>query len=330
MDDNFFEFTENLQNKSQNLITIKQYKVAACLTTYEDKEAAIRCLKAITSQSFPIQKILIVDNSQKPLLTFQNNEEQVLIKHHPENIGTGGSLSWAIAWATEQCYDFLWAFDQDSIVQKDCLSQLLSIYTKLNKPNYLIGIIAPTALDIRSNNIIDGAKFNHDQFIPYRPAIRDRPYECDSPITSGSLISLAAAKTISPPRADLFIDGVDLDYGLRLRHQGFHNLIVPSAVMQHSFGNPVTVKFFQKERIEQKYSALRHYYICRNHTYLDTRYAKGLYCLTSCLRRLKYMFSKIVFIMLYDSEDKALKIRACLLGTYHGLKGKLGKTWQRT
>lgn len=327
MDDNFFESTEHLQNKPQNLRTLP-YKVAACLTTYEDKEAAMRCLTAITNQSFPIQKILIVDNSQKPLLTFQNNDEQVLIKHHPENIGIGGSLSWAIAWATEQCYDFLWAFDQDSIVQKDCLAQLLSIYSQLNKPHYGVGITAPIALDLRSNNIIDGARFNHDQFIPYRPAIRDCPYECDSPITSGSLISLAAAKTISLPRADLFIDGVDLDYGLRLRHQGFHNLIVPQAIMYHDFGTPVKIKFLRRERFFLQYTALRHYYICRNHTYLETRYAQGWYRLKSGLRRIKYLIETLLRILLYDSEAQLLKIWACLLGTYHGLRGKLGKNWQ--
>jgi len=35
----------------------------------------------------------------------------------------------------------------------------------------------------------------------------------------GSLISIAAAKPF--PRADLFIDGVDLDYGMRLRQKAF-------------------------------------------------------------------------------------------------------------
>lgn len=115
---------------------------------------------------------------------------------------------------------------------------------------------------------------------------------------------------------------------MRLRQKGFHNLIIPSAILHHQFGVPSQVKFLNKERIIQKYSALRHYYICRNHTYLETRYAQGWYHLTSGLRRLKYMCATILFILLYDHEQKRLKIWACLLGTFYGLNGKLSNTWQ--
>jgi hypothetical protein len=45
---------------------------------------------------------------------------------------------------------------------------------------------------------------------------------------------------------------------------------------------------------------------------------------TRCVFKIAFTILKI---MLYDSEDKQLKIWACLLGTYHGLIGKLGKTW---
>ncbi|MDY6899721.1 MAG: glycosyltransferase family 2 protein, partial [Cyanobacteriota bacterium] len=128
-------------------------------------------------------------------------------------------------------------------------------------------------------------------------------------------------------RADLFIDGIDMDYGLRLKQNGYHNLIVPQAILEHKFGNPVKVKFFKKESFFQKYSALRHYYICRNHTYLATRYAKGWYTITSCYRRIKYMIHHILLILLHESEQKLLKIWACLKGTFDGFIGKLGKKW---
>nr|WP_235526667.1 glycosyltransferase family 2 protein [Nostoc piscinale] len=271
----------------------------------------------------------MVDNSiQQPLLHLAN-QENIIVKFHPENIGIGAGLTLAIKWAIEEDYDFLWAFDQDSVAHKDCLIRLISTYKTLTKSDYLIGILAPAAFDQRSNKSVDGAIFDQYRFLAYKPLSEEQYYECDSPITSGSLIVLNAAKKISYPRADLFIDGVDLDYGLRLKQQGFHNLIVPQAIMYHNFGNPIKINFLQKERYIQKYSALRHYYICRNHTYLETRYAQGYYRLTSVLWRIKYMLSTMFWIMFYDLnlEHKYLKLWACLLGTYHGLKGKLGKTW---
>ncbi|MEH1894344.1 MAG: glycosyltransferase family 2 protein [Nostoc sp.] len=302
-------------------------KVAAYITLYKDKQAAIECLQAIKSQSIPIDIVFVVDNSDQELLE-PDNTTSILIHHHPENIGIGQGLVLALEWAIKEGYDFLWTFDQDSLPTKHCLEILLNFSNKLSlEYGDKIGIIAPTPIDRKTEKVVQGAVFVKDQFIGCKHNKNVDFYECDSPITSGSLISITAAKSVALPRAELFIDGVDLDYGLRLRQQGFHNLIVTTAIMYHNFGNPLKVKFCQREMIVQQYSGLRNYYINRNHTYLETRYAQGLYRLTSCARRIKYLLRRIVTILLYDPEEKTLKVWACLLGTFHGFQGKLGKTW---
>ncbi|MFN6462626.1 MAG: glycosyltransferase family 2 protein [Nostoc sp. DedVER02] len=302
-------------------------KVAAYITLYKDKQAASNCLQAIQSQSIPIDIVFVVDNSEQKLLEIDNNGS-ILIHHYPENIGIGKGFALGLEWAIKEGYDFLWAFDQDSLPTNHCLEILLKIYNNLSlNDDNKIGIIAPTAIDCKTKEIVQGAVFVKDQFKGCKHHNNVDFYECDSPITSGSLISIAAAKTVGLPRAELFIDGIDLDYGLRLRQQGFRNLIVTNAIMYHNFGNPVKVKFFQREIIVHKYSSLRNYYINRNHTYLETRNAKGLYRLRSYGQRIKYLFRRIVTILLYDPEEKTLKIWACLLGTFHGFQGKLGKTW---
>ncbi|MBD2683015.1 MULTISPECIES: glycosyltransferase family 2 protein [Nostoc] len=302
-------------------------KVAAYITVYKDKQAARNCLQAIKSQSIPIDKIFVVDNSEQELLKRDNNPS-VLIHHYPENVGIGQGLVLALEWAIKEGYDFLWTFDQDSLPTKNCLEILLNYYNKLSlEDDNKIGIIAPTPIDQKTEKVIQGATFVKDHFIGYIHNHNVDFYDCDSPITSGSLISITAAKIVGFPRSELFIDGIDLDYGLRFRQQGFRNLIITKASMYHNFGNPVKVKFFQKEIIVHKYSGLRYYYINRNHTYLETRYAQGLYRLTSCARRIKYLLRSIVIILLYDPEEKSLKIWACLLGIFHGFQGKLGKVW---
>ena len=302
------------------------YKVGAYITAYIDNVALNKCLQSIIKQSYQVEAIFILDNSPTPIIQRQDN--LVFVNHQSSNVGVGKGLEMAVNWSLQEGYDFLWTFDQDSFPKKDCLEILLKIYQKLSNDEYQIGIIAPTPIDIRNNQIIQGAIFKEDTFLGYTPKSQEYPYECDAPITSGSLISLTAAKTISPPRSDLFIDGIDIDYGMRLRQKGFHNLIVPQAIMYHSFGNPRQVKFLQRELTIHNYSDLRHYYICRNHTYLETRYAQGWYRLTSSLRRIKYAVYTIIKIIFYENESQLNKIWACLLGTYHGFVGKLGKLWQ--
>ncbi|MBD2083700.1 MULTISPECIES: glycosyltransferase family 2 protein [unclassified Coleofasciculus] len=305
----------------------EQYKIAGYITAYENPTAVIDCINAITCQSLPVEKLLIVDNSSTKPLLHLTNQENILIKFHPENIGIGAGLTWAIAWAIKQGYDFLWAFDQDSVPEYNCLEILLEVYKKFSSNKYKIGITAPTPIDSRNNKIVQGAVFKKDSFRGYGSESLTNPYDCDAPITSGSLISIAAAKTIPPPRSDLFIDGIDLDYGLRLKQAGYHNLIVPNAFMKHNFGEPLKIKFINKEIIIQKYSALRHYYICRNHTYLETNYAQGVYKFISVLRRVKYLIYTIIKIIVFDPKNKFFKMWGCLIGTFHGLIGKLGKTW---
>ncbi|GBO52266.1 dTDP-rhamnosyl transferase RfbF [Pseudanabaena sp. lw0831] len=305
-----------------------QTKVAAYITCYQDQESANRCIQSIGSQSVQVKAIYIVDNSNEPLL-LNNKNGLLLIHHHPDNIGIVEGMVKAIEWAIAEGYDFLWTFDQDSVPAQNCLEILIAIYNESTQQNnYKVGIVAPTPSDPRTGEIIEGAVFYSDRFQGIKHNSNVDFYECDSPITSGSLISLAAAQELPPPCIDLFIDGIDLDYGFRLRQKGFHNLISSKATMHHNYGNPIKVMFMNKYRYIQQYSALRHYYICRNHTYLETRFSQGYYRFTSLIQRLRYMLVNILWIILYDFDNKQLKIWACLLGSYHGLVGKLGKIWQ--
>jgi rhamnosyltransferase len=303
-----------------------QSKIAAYITCYQDQESSNRCIQAIESQSLPVKSIYIVDNSEQPLQLYSKNN-LLLVHHYTHNIGIAEGLAKALDWSIEQKYDFLWTFDQDSIPTDNCLEILLKNYYRLSQNNnYEIGIIAPSVTDNRTGQVVESTIFANDHFQGIQHNSKVECYECDAPITSGSLISLAAAKTISLPCSQLFIDGIDLDYGLRLRQKGFHNLIITQAIMYHHFGEPVQVKFIKQHRYIQKYSALRYYYICRNHTYLETRFSQGYYRFTSLIRRIKYMLVKILVIFLYE-EEKTRKIWACLLGTYYGLIGNISQHW---
>lgn len=310
-------------------LTPGSFTVAAYITAYEDAEALNACIAALKAQTFPLSQILIVDNSAQPLTLFPayQRDDTLLIWSHPENLGIAGGLELALQWATQQGYDFLWTFDQDSAPAPDCLALLLETYSNLARADFEIGIVAPTAIDARTRDVVRPSKFLGDRFKGFLSSHPSTPFECDAPITSGSLVWMKAANLILPPDRSLFIDGVDLDYGLRLRQAGFHNIVVPSAIMYHRFGTPFELKLLGKKRAFQLYSPMRYYYICRNQTYLELHHAQGWYQLTCVLRRLKYLIMTSLKILVFEPDSKLVKIRACLLGTYHGLVGKLGKIW---
>ena len=308
---------------------VKKQKIIAYITLYEDRNAFAKCLEAIRSQTVPVDSVFIVDNSEKAIIN-NSDDSLVSVHHFPENIGISQGIKKALEWVIQNDYAFLWTFDQDSIANDDCLELLLSAHYNLTKQhNIEVGILAPTAYDKRSQTVIGGVNFKIDKFIHCKHNINDdHIYECDAPITSGSLIDLKSAKSTEFPLIDLFIDGVDFDYGLKFKKQGFKNFIVTKAKLEHNYANPINIKLLNLNWVFHSYSPMRYYYSCRNTTYLAIHYAKRFYKFTASLHRFKTMFFKMIAIAFFEKEKKIEKIYACLFGTYHGLINKLGKTWQ--
>ncbi|WP_215609830.1 glycosyltransferase [Leptothoe spongobia] len=300
------------------------YKILAYITAYCDKNALDACLHGISNQSYPVDRVFILDNSPEPLIISDVSCLPLTVKNAQENLGIAFGISEALELAVKGKYDFLWMFDQDSIPAPDCLERLILTFDEnVNKKCLSIGIISPTPIDSRTGEIIQPAVFKGDHFEGFPVDNFNSPYQCDSPITSGSLLAVYTADSVAPPDIRLFIDGVDLDYGLRLKNGDYQNIVVPNAILQHTFGTPVELCLFGVNKIFQRYSALRYYYICRNHTYLELSFSKGFYKFTCVLRRLQFLGSQFVWIPMIETENKLQKIWACLRGTYYGLMGDL-------
>jgi rhamnosyltransferase len=300
--------------------------IAAYITAYQDTMALQSCIQSLQTQAC-LSAIYIFDNSPEPLVL---PPSQIPLIHscQPQNIGIGQGLTLAITWALQNHYQFLWLFDQDSQATPRCLEQLLQVYTQLQDQGIQPGIIAPTPLAGTPPEPVLAAHYDRYRFIgqPHQP---DRPYyPCIAPITSGSLLNLRAAQAIDRPNGNLFIDGVDIDYAMRLHQAGYPNYLVPNAILNHNFGTPYSIIWLGKPKTLQNYSPLRHYYICRNHTYLDCRYAVGFWKLAAVLFRLKYLGATLFWIIFFLPDRSWPKVWACIKGTYDGFRGRLGKTWR--
>lgn len=307
------------------------YNVVAYITAYQDRAALHQCIQAIKNQTYPISQIVIVDNSPISLLETKRtaaNElvDGLIVWAYPQNIGISGGLQKLIRWAVPRGYHFVWMFDQDSEPAPNCLSQLILAYAQLTE-HYLVGIVAPISIDPRTQLVISPAHFLKDRFEGAELPETGLPYECESPITSGSLLLLASVGSVPPPDDRLFIDGIDLEHGLRLTQAGYKNFVVTQAAMNHSFGYPIKIKILGRTKLLHMYSALRYYYICRNHTYLELKFSRGIYKFTCSLRRLKFLSSQIFWLSIMRTENRFQKMWACLRGTYFGFRGDLDQQY---
>jgi len=310
----------------------KVFKIAAYITSYEDQVALQKCVQCILMQSYPVSQIFIVDNSRVKINTIFSDPERITINHYPENIGISQGLALALRWAIDFQYDFLWTFDQDSEAFPTTLEHLLRSYLFLNQQNISVGIVSPKVIDLKSNNEIYGLKFNGYRFYrnlaKYEQFDKKNIYEYDVTITSGALINLALAKFIDPPDPRLFIDAVDFDYCMRFREKGYRIFIDKNSILNHNFGDYICHRSVSNSQVVPvySYSALRYYYMMRNHTWLELRLSKTFYFKVLCIL---YRFLKLVKtcikILRYESSSKFLKIYASVRGLIHGLVGSLGK-----
>ncbi|MBW4443228.1 MAG: glycosyltransferase [Plectolyngbya sp. WJT66-NPBG17] len=305
----------------------RSLRVAAYITAFEDQQAVMRCVQLLDRQHYSIEQILIVDNSRTSLL---DSSMRIIVEHHPENIGVAGGMKIAVAWAIEQKFDLLWLFDQDSTPDDpDLLKKLVDLYQAQESLNSPIGIVAPLPIDTYRNLPIHGSDWNGYDFEP--PKIDDSLdfYECDALITSGSLLSIAAAKNNPLPLDSLFLDAVDWFYCLTLRQNHYRILVSKLAILKHELGKTHTVKcpFSQQEIVTHTASALRYYYSSRNHTFLSTRMAPRKLRKQAILHRLRMLKQNLRHIRYYETPPRKLKVYACLRGTIDGLIGRLGRTW---
>jgi rhamnosyltransferase len=306
------------------------YKIIAHITAFNDLNSVLHLLQLLQKQSFLPDKILIFDNSNIPLYHNKFLSKRIIIHHSNDNIGVSGSLNFAIQFAIDNNYDFLWTFDQDSQPSLNTLETLLTEFEFLAYRNIAVGILSPKIIDSQSQIELINGYFITYRFkwkLPHKSFyLRNQIYCCDSVITSGSLINLKSAKQVSLPNSELFIDGVDWDYCLKLRQKSFQIFVSERTSMQHNFGT--YLKTIGNKFPIYIYSPLRYYYINRNHTYIETRISSNFfYVFLSYLHRFKCLINKIIKIICFEPDQKLLKIWASILGFIHGLIGRLGKTW---
>lgn len=287
-------------------------QVAAIIVTYRPDPATLDTL--ITSIVDQVTHILLVDNSPD---TNQLQQRYTLAHLHyitmHGNTGIAAAQNAGIAAARQLGASHVVLFDQDSMATPDMIMQLLAITQKT--PG--IASAGPCYVDTRQDNPPPFIRVEGLRLIR-STCCMNTTVPVDYLIASGCLIPLHVLDRVGGMREDLFIDYVDIEWGLRARHHGLQSYGVCNAKMLHQLGDD-PVHFFGK-RIPL-HSPLRHYYHFRNAVLLyreawipwNWKYVDGV---RLCL---KYIFYSLF------AKPRHEHWRMMTLGIWHGIKGKSGQ-----
>jgi rhamnosyltransferase len=271
-----------------------------------------------------VGKITIVDNGSyaQGIKIIQDLADQHFIDLLllGKNIGIAAAQNIGIAHLKKMGAKYVMLFDHDSKPAENMVDLLLSVMKEKECAGIKVGAIGPRYFDRRQNN--------PPPFIEVK-GFRVARHSCKGGtvvpvsyvIASGSLMSMDTLNHVGGMREDLFIDYVDIEWGLRAATKGYSSFGVCSAFMEHDLGDaPIA---FMGMSIPV-HSPLRHYYLFRNAVWL---YRQDYLPLQWRIGDAWRLLLKYVFYSLYGKPRMA-HLKMMSKGIWHGLTGRVGQLQQ--
>ena len=203
--------------------------------------------------------LIIFDNSPQKL-------EKKSILENPKidyywdgiNEGIARRINQAIAICKKQNFEFLLTMDQDSSFDENDLKKYKE-FVEDNK-NHRVGMYG--ILHHISQQIDRGRTYSINQLL----------------ITSGSIIPISTTDLIGKFDENLFIDGVDTEYCLRIFNMNMQTILFNEITLRHQIGSPIK-KLTPFLTIEERkiHHPRRMYYITRNFFYIRKKYLNTIF-----------------------------------------------------
>lgn len=258
-----------------------------------------------------VQRLIVVDNGSDheeliPLRAASINYNFDLIENC-ENLGIAEALNQGIRWAKDRGFHWVVLFDQDSKITQHFVQRMFATWE--DHPN------RDRVCSIHPRYI---GPANGEELIV--PRMRDGgPFVS---MTSGCLMPTWIFDRIGWFASEYFIDLVDWEYCARIRAAGYLVAQSKEATLLHAAGNPIRVKFFGFHFLPSHHSPVRRYYITRNSILFYKRYLFVFPREILCTAYWQFRGTLKCFLL---EKDRSRKFRNFLLGTWDGLRGKMGK-----
>jgi len=194
------------------------------------------------------------------------------------NLGLSHAYNIAIGRARRIEASHLLLLDQDSVVADDMVNVLLDGIARgqieaaqlgMQGAPVMVGPWYTDELTGRRSVVLRTGRF----LVNYVPTPANLTAEqlaampvmpTEMVISSGSLVAMPAFDALGELDGALFIDHVDTDWCLRVKHSGQWMAVVPDAHMRHQLGDRVLRLWWGRWRLLPVHSPIRLYYTFRN------------------------------------------------------------------
>jgi len=275
-----------------------KHKIASVIVTYNRKELLVEALDSLLEQTYPVDKIIIVDNASSDgsklhleRLGYLNNNK-IVYKYLDRNLGGAGGFHHGLSVALKENIDWVSMSDDDAIFEKDYFENII----KCMHQNPEVHAFAGSVYENGELCLFHRGKL--DNKINFKFKYFDKKYYekknflIDIFSFVGCVINISIINAIGLPDQEYFIRNDDAEYALRVGQQT-KILCVPSAKIDHRIKPKV------KNDNNETLPDWKDYYDLRNHCFLAIAHSHR--------KALTYLY---IFMNLFAR------------GCYAGIKGK--------
>ena len=299
-------------------------EVYAVVVTYNPNIDSFR--EVIESLRRQTDAIVIVDNASENLFEIEALIQSTTIEllKFSNNKGIASAQNKGITYADSKGAKYILLMDQDTVLPEEAVSSLHEECTALESRRLKVGAIGCAYRDTHDGKLnaiwkANGRKLEKNEV----KSEVSQLLEVDFVIASGSLIPISTMKEVGLMEDGLFIDLVDIEWGLRAKSYGYQSYQSFTHIMTHTLGSGRISVFGKTVSL---HTPIRNYYSVRNSLFMVRRSYIGPAWRNYFLKRI---FPYLIVFSFFPSQ-KLLRIRFMMCAIVDGLLGRNGAFHSRT
>lgn len=290
------------------MMEVSKLTVDCIIVTYNKVNFLKECLKQVLKQTFPIDRIIVVDNNsndktKKFLDDISNKKKKIIPIFLGKNIGGAGGFYTGIKYCIRHHpSDFFWLMDDDTVPEIEALKFLVEkSYTNTgfcaSNVRWIDGSAALMNVpgfsrDANNTSFCDALKIKNASFVSL-------------------LVNRKAVLEVGLPIKDFFIWGDDVEFTLRITDAGYVNYLCLKSLVTHKMRENEEVNIFNENGNVARIN--RYFFEYRNSVFRLKR--QGIkYLLKDIIKRV-ILILKIIF---GKTDFKLRKILIILKGSFAG------------
>lgn len=296
--------------------------VVAVVVTYAPDPAAVTAL--VANLGAQTDQVVVVDNGSPAdtvaALDRLGRAGSVHVRALGENLGIAAAQNIGVDIARGLGATHVLLSDDDSVPAPDMVGRLLAAITAHSAVR--VAAVGPVTVDPRTANapLVFTDQRSGPRRIPALPATEGAQVDVAFLIASGCLIDLAALRDVGPMNEDLFIDHVDLEWGVRARRAGWTLRVVVGASLTHHLGDDTRPVPWRSRAVHVQ-APVRNYYMVRNTVWL----IRGDLVPPRWRRGYAWWVARYIGYYVVAVAPRPLRARLIAAGLRDGLRGRLGK-----